>query len=138
MKFRSCALIVVVVILALCGAGAVFWDGYWLPGKPCRPIRYPTGETLTNSESVDSSRTFEEVMRFYDSRLSIGQPGSQSKLWTKELLSKSTTLYSCYAGDINGLTAETGCIIVNQVSSGTQIVTLLLRGEGSSPPCPVP
>ena len=136
MKVPVWAIVLIVMILLICGAGAVFWDGYWLPGKPCRPIRYPTGETLTTRESIDTPHTFEDVMSFYESRLLIGQPGSQSKLWQKELLSKSTTRYSCYEADINGLTAETGCIIVNQVASGTRIVTLLLRGEGSSLPCP--
>jgi len=140
MRVRVWAILLIVMILGVCGAGAVYWDGYWLPGKPCRPIRYPTGETigetLTDPESVDTPHPFEEVTRFYESRLPIGQPGSQTKPWERELVSKSMIRYSCYAADINGMTAETGCITVNKVSAGTRIVTMLLRGEGASPPCP--
>ena len=126
--------------LLLVGGGClilgIFWEGSYLPNKPCRPVVYPEGQTTTEQLSYDINDSIEAVLEFYDQRLNVQPFPGDTGQWRREELSTSKYLYSCYGVDINLLTTETGCIYVNPGGAGTHIETQLLKSEGGSIPCP--
>ncbi|CAG1006274.1 hypothetical protein ANRL4_03614 [Anaerolineae bacterium] len=123
-------------LVGCCIAAALFFDGYYLPNKPCRPIVYPDGRREPRPFSDVYRVSFDSVLSFYDQNLHIASSPRDTDLWRKERLSTTAYLYSCYAADINGLTAESGCIYVHQEDNATRVETRLLRSEGSNTPCP--
>lgn len=124
------------LVLICCGMVALFINGYHLPFKPCRPIIFPNGMQITAQVSYTTTVSLDAVLSFYDQRLDA-QPFPEDALyWKKEELRDSKYLYYCYAGDINFLTTETGCIYVVREEKSTRIDTMLLRSEGSNTPCP--
>lgn len=126
------------ILLALCGICALlvlFVDGTYLPNKPCRPITYPDGKRTNGPGMLEAEVPIQTVLAFYDQELSAQIGSTDFREWSKELREDSSYLYSCYAVDINLLTAETGCIWVTGSQKSTQIKTALLRGEGGSWGC---
>ena len=123
-------------ICLCCIAGGVWWDGYYLPDKPCRPVHYPEGTVETNNTSVITSDPIEVVLNYYDQRLSVKPYPAETGVWSREKLSDSTVLYLCYGTDINRLSTETGCIYLQSSNGQTQIQTMLLRSEGGNDSCP--
>jgi hypothetical protein len=123
-------------MLFCCGALALFFDGYYLPFKPCRPITYPDGTPTTENLSYTTTVALDLVLSFFDQRLDAQPFPDDTLYWRKQKLGESKYLYACAAADINGLTTETGCIFVSREGNGTRIETILLRSEGGGPPCP--
>lgn len=125
--------------LASCLAVAVFWDGYYLPYKPCRPIGYPTGAVVAqegHDYDFSTGDNLATVVSFYDARLMPTDGGDPTNHWAKETLPASNYLYRCYGSDVNLLTTETGCIYVEpQIGGTTQIRISFFRGEGNGWPC---
>ena len=125
-------------LAACCCLTAIFWHGYYLPFKPCRPITYPEGQVITGEYSHTSSDSLESILSFYDQHLNA-QPALEADVgqWGKEILENSTYLYSCYGVDINGLTTETGCIyITTNEGKENRIKDALYWGEGAKQQCP--
>jgi hypothetical protein len=128
-------------ICACCLAGFLWWDGYYLPNKPCRPIAYPAG----NLEGIGTGRRFayitsdsvDLVLAFYDTELKshTGTDYADTGEWYRSRKENGTYLYRCYGVDINGLTTETGCIYVAPSVSGALIEGWLLRSEGGHVQC---
>jgi hypothetical protein len=130
-------ILAVFAVMACCGVGLVFWDGYYLPNKPCRPISFPEGRRLGGDSSVLSKDTLITVEAFYDKHLApkptgVGDIGD----WRKDKLTAGGYRYWCFGNDINLLTTETGCIDIREVDAGTVIDYRLRRSEGASAPCP--
>jgi hypothetical protein len=130
-----------VVLVALsgilcCGMGLAFWDGYYLPSKPCRPIRYSDGVPLGQDATTVVPDSLETVVTYYDKTLDA-QPSQNSEpaVWRTEKLNNGY-LYWCYSADINLLTAETGCIYVLKNDVGTSLEYRLRRSEGGHLTCP--
>jgi hypothetical protein len=138
---RRTALVVVLSAAVLsvcvcCVAGMVWWNGYYLPYKSCRPVAYPNGSVVTQDTRSTVSEPIDVVIKYYDQRLSVRSNSAEFGQWTKEILPESRILYSCAAVDINRLSTETGCIYIQSVGGSTEIQTKLLRGEGGEWPCP--
>ncbi|MCC7361579.1 MAG: hypothetical protein IT317_18990 [Anaerolineales bacterium] len=129
--------VVIVSVVACCALGLLFWDGYYLPQKPCRPIAYPSGQRLGGDQLADNSDDLQLVETFYDDRL-VPKPIDYPNfgVWHKDKLDKGVVRYWCYANDINGLTTETGCIDIKRVNDDTIIKYTLRRSEGGFSPCP--
>lgn len=125
-----------VLALLICCLIVLFFEGYYLPFKPCRPITYPDGIKKGKQFSYTTTATLDVVLSFYDQHLDIQPWPADREQWRKEELGSSTYLYSCYAGDINGLTTETGCIYISNEGGSTLIETMLFRSEGGNIPCP--
>ena len=126
----------VLVLLICCIAAGLFWDGYFLPGKPCRLLTYPDATRTARPFSLVATETIDTVLEFYNEHLSA-QPASLADLneWQVEKLSEGSYLYSCYGTDINLITTETGCIFVSFDDAYTKIVGEFYRSEGSNTPC---
>ena len=138
---RPFILLLVLFLTLACGVGGivVFINGLYLPLKPCRPISYPGGQTLTEERDQNDTADvpLNQVLQFYDSKFRVDQSSrSESGHWSKTKIDETHYLYDCYGVDINGLTTETGCIFVSQVSaSKTRVLMHLYRSEGSNIPC---
>lgn len=136
---RHSILIIVTIIgsfMLCCISVALFWDGYYLPNKPCRPITYPNAKTTTESFSILTQDSLESVLEFYSQNLRtksiyIADTGD----WTMEELSTNKYLFSCYAPDMNRITTESGCVYVSFEKTYTRIEGNLTRSEGSNVPC---
>ncbi len=127
----------VLLILGLFVATAVFLDGFYLPGKPCRPVRYPDGQRTANAFQCVVNADLADVLAFYDNALDVQPRPGDTGLWTRQELAPAVLLYTCYGSDINRLSTETGCITVRRQAQGTvSIEGLLLRSEGSNAQCP--
>lgn len=119
-----------------CLLAGLFFEGSILPNKPCRPLTYPDGSRTTESRDYTVADPMENVLEYYDRQLSVGEVGSSDTgQWSREDVSSSVVLYTCYGVDINRITTETGCIIVSQEASDTRIRTQLWRSEGAHTPC---
>ena len=128
----------VLIILGLCVIIAVFLDGFYLPGKPCRPVRYPDGQRTTDAFQSVTEADLADVLVFYDNALNVQPWPGDTGLWTRQELAPGAFWYTCYGTDINRLSTETGCITVRQQAQGTvSIEGLLLRSEGSNAQCPI-
>jgi hypothetical protein len=127
---------VVMFLLVCCTLLGLFLDGYYLPGKPCRPFAYPNLVRTTNAFSITTQDSIETVLQFYDQNLNI-KPIMEADTgdWKIEELENSRFLYSCYSVDINGLTTESGCIYVTVEGLFTRIEGELNRSEGSNIQC---
>lgn len=127
----------VTLIIGLCVAVALFLEGFYLPGKPCRPVRYPDGQRTAEAfQSVTGADLF-DVLAFYDRALQVQPWPGDTGLWTRQELTPDVFQYTCYGTDINHLSTETGCIFVLQQTEGTVSVRgVLLRSEGSNVQCP--
>jgi hypothetical protein len=114
----------------------LFWDGYYLPGKSCRPITYPDARRTTKTFFLVTSDPIDKVLQFYNQQLDA-QPLylADTGDWKQEQLSNTKYLFSCYGNDINLLTTESGCIYVSIEGSFTRIEGDLVRSEGSNIPC---
>jgi hypothetical protein len=123
-------------LLICCGLIGLFFEGYYLPFKPCRPITYPDGTRTGKHSSYTSTVSLDTVLSFYDQHLDVQPWPADTGQWRREKLEGSKYLYSCYAGDINGLTTETGCIYVSGEKERSHIETVLFRSEGGNIPCP--
>jgi hypothetical protein len=125
------------VALMACGAIATYWNGYYLPNKPCRPTKYPDGEVISEDSSYLTKQSFAEIVDYYDRSLKpVAVQSANFRQWSKEQLDTNRILYICQAPDTNGLTTETGCIYVGVEPSGTRISLMLMRSEGSTSQCP--
>ena len=114
----------------------LFWDGYYLPKKPCRPITYPDARRTTKTFSITTKDSLETVLEFYTQSLGV-KPifDADTGDWRMERLSDKRYLLSCYGADINGVSTESGCIYVSVDGSHTKIDGDLYRSEGSNIPC---
>lgn len=124
------------IILLCCIAGVLFWDGYFLPQKPCRLLIYPNATRTATPFSLVVPDPVNTVLEFYDEHLSA-QPAPLADFneWQVEKLSDGSYLYSCYGKDINRITGETGCIYVSVDGANTKIESEFYRSEGSNTPC---
>ena len=137
MRGRILVLVLGLLFLACSGVAVLFWDGYYLPIKPCRPILYPSGERTSKHTSTATASSIDTLLSFYDRQLNV-QFSSSATMghWSRMDLGSGNYGYSCAAADINGLSSETGCIYISQQPNGFLIETLLIRSEGSNLPCP--
>lgn len=127
----------VTLIIGLCVAAALFLDGFYLPGKRCRPLRYPDGQRTAEAFQCVTEADLLDVLAFYDSALQAQPWPADTGDWTRQELAPGVFRYTCYGTDINYLSTETGCIYVLQQTQGTVIVRgMLLRSEGSNAQCP--
>ena len=134
---RTPCIIGLAIMLSICCLALVFYDGYFLPVKPCRPIAYPGTKRVTKDLSYTTKDAFETVSAFLDNHLKTKDaPGGDIGDWVKEKIGERNYLYSCYGVDINLLTSESGCIYVRDTGNTTQINILFYRSEGSETPCP--
>lgn len=125
------------LVVSCCFLFYIFWDGFYLPYKPCRPIKYPDKEVITSEANYTTPDPVESVLSFYDDTLQAQSPLEAGVGdWGKEQLTESLYLYSCYGVDINRLTTETGCILISNQEEQNKIRALLYLGEGSNQPCP--
>lgn len=122
-------------LLICCCLIGLFFEGYYLPFKPCRPITYPDGVRTTQQFSYTTTAPLDVVLLFYDQHLDVQPWPADRGQWRREELEDSKYLYSCYAGDINGLTTETGCIYVSSEKESPHIEGMLFRSEGGNTPC---
>jgi hypothetical protein len=136
-------LIGIILILLCCSLVYIFWDGYYLPNKPCRPILYPTGieprpsEGQSNFYSTEDSVS--EVVQFYDQRLdaipTLNSDDWVGSRWIRLKLGAASYVYECRSLDINRITKEQGCIYVNETNDGTLVETLFYRYEEETSSC---
>jgi len=122
------------IILCCLGAG-VYWDGYYLPNKPCRPITYPDAKQTTSSFTYTSDESINTLLQFYDQQLNVQAIRTEYGEWAKEQLTSLNYLYSCYSNDVNGMTTETGCIYISSDGVTSYIKTEFFRSEGGHIPC---
>lgn len=128
----------VLLMLGLCLGAVIFLDGFYLPGKPCRPVQYPNGQRTTNPFKSIVAAEIEDVLTFYDTALNVQPWPADTGLWTRQELTPGVFRYTCYGTDINRLSTETGCVYVRRQTAGTVgIEGMLLRSEGSNAQCPV-
>lgn len=134
------------VILLFCGLYGLFWDGYYLPNKPCRPIEYPTAERINPKPGEVyeylTDNEAEDVIDFFDDELNatvLSEKASleirESASWMRKKIDARTYVYQCIASDINGSTAEQSCLYVKEVEQGTLIETVLWRFETTTWAC---
>jgi hypothetical protein len=138
---RRNAIVVAVsaVILSLCTcciAGGLWWDGYYLPYKPCRPLTYPDGKVVTEATSSTTLISIDTVEKYYDQRLAVKPDQAETGHWRRRNVPNARVFYDCPATDINRLSTETGCIYLWSSDGKTYIQTLLLRSEGGNDQCP--
>ena len=127
----------VLLILGLCVTTALFLDGFYLPGKPCRPVQHPDGQRTASPFQSVTETDLADVLAFYDHALQVQPRPGDTGLWTRQELGADAFLYTCYGVDINHLSTETGCITVRRQAEGTvSIEGLLLRSEGGNAQCP--
>jgi len=131
-----------VVILCCCFGIIIWWDGYYLPYKYCRPVTYPDGNMNGLKEgkwfSTTTTASVNSVMVFYDERLLTGEHSlGDINLgeWHRKELQDGRLLYECVGIDINLLTVETGCIYISKQNEGTYIESWFLRSEGGTITC---
>lgn len=133
-------------ILLSCGLYGLFWDGYYLPNKPCRPIEYPTAERIDSKpgEVYDyfTDNKIENVIDFFDDELRAIVLSEKETLeiresasWVRKNIDSQTYVYQCIASDINGATAEQSCLYVKKMEQGTLIETVLWRFETTTWTC---
>lgn len=126
------------IVVCLCVLSLVWYDGYFLPHKPCRPINYPDGENSWPKPGqfyfYSINDPVDKVLQFYTDRL-IKVDEAGIFWWELEQLENSKYLYKCTATDLNGLTVETGCIFVRRNQDITLIETILYRSDTVSRPC---
>lgn len=128
----------VLLIVGFCAAIALFLDGFYLPGKPCWPVRYPDGQRTANAFQSVVDADLVDVLAFFDNALDVRPWPGDTGLWTRQELAPGAFLYTCYGTDINHLSTETGCITVRRPAQGmVSIEGLLLRSEGSNTQCPI-
>jgi hypothetical protein len=133
---RRVVMLGMIILIPMCCLCVVFFDGYYLPYKPCRPITYPDGKRITNALIYKTEDDYSKVIDFFTQRLSAKKPLlADINEWRVEKLSDSETLFSCYSVDINFLTTETGCIYVYDQDQQVTIETSLIRSEGANAPC---
>jgi hypothetical protein len=94
---------------------------------------------MSEGERVASttSASINSVLSFYDYELtekSLKLLGYNLGEWQKNV-DNETTSYSCYGGDINLLTTETGCIYIRASGEDTLIEAVRYRSEGGHVPC---
>ena len=128
------------IVVSLCLLSLIWYDGYFLPHKPCRPISYPNGEKpwLKPGQSYfhSTNDSVDKVLQFYTNRLiKVDEDGIF--WWELEQLEEFKYLYKCAATDLNGLTIESGCIFVSQNEDVTLIETILYRSDTVTRPCRV-
>jgi hypothetical protein len=139
MRRNAIAVVLSLMLLSVCTcciAGGLWWDGYYLPYKPCRPISYAAGKVVTEATSSILPVSMDVVEKFYDQRLNVQPYPAEIGEWSRQKLPDSRILYSCPAVDINRLSVETGCIYLWESDGNTHIQTMLLRSEGGTVPCP--
>lgn len=130
-------LIFMIVLVLCCISVAIFWDGYYLPMKTCRPITYPEGQRITRTFSVNTQDSTEMVLEFYTNKLNANSASTVEKgKWRMQLLEEDQYLFSCYANDINRITTESGCVYISSEKERTYIVGKFYRSEGSNVQCP--
>lgn len=135
-KLTVIGIVLASVVFLCCLPIVLFFEGSYLPNKPCRPMLYPDGTRTTESQNYTVADPIETVLDYYDRRLDAREPSfADTGQWSREQLSNSTIFYSCYGVDINRITTETGCILVSQEASNTRIQTQLWRSEGAHTPC---
>lgn len=113
----------------------IYWDGYYLPLKPCRPITYPDGEHITREISYTTQDSLKTVSQFFEQRLSprlVEGLEIENGQWMKMEVDNELTLYWCESVDINRTTGETGCIYVRPEGDKTNIETEFIRFEGAN------
>lgn len=128
-------------VLLLCTMVALFLDGFYLPGKSCRPLNYPDGRRVATPSVVTTLDPMHQVVQFYDQQLAAQILPDDTMLriaegrWVRKKRGDDAYLYVCYGIDINRLTTETGCISVIAAGSQTHVTTELHRSEGGYTPC---
>jgi len=134
---KNVALIILLLIVC-CGLIVLFWNGYYLPQQPCRPISYPGGQTTTaENASYITPDNIEIVLHFFDRHLDAADPSvAVTNQWRKVKTNGSSYLYYCYAGDVNLITTESGCIYIKPDGNNTLVRSMFFRSEGTNTPCP--
>lgn len=97
-------------LITCCVLASLFWDGYYLPKKPCRPITYPDAMRTTEAFSITSQDSLETVLDFYNQNLDtkplfVADTGD----WKMEEISNNRYLFSCYGADINLVDSTAKC-----------------------------
>ena len=133
---RTSLFVGLAMLITLCCLALIFYDGYFLPFKPYRPIVYPGTNRVTKELSYTTEDAFETVSNFLDDHLEVKDAfGGDIGDWVKEIIGEQNYLYSCYGADINLITTESGCIYVRDTGNGTKIEISFYRSEGSYVPC---
>jgi hypothetical protein len=138
----ACSVSLTALCCLCCLAAGLWWDGYYLPYKPCRPVTYSPNTEVGSGEGMwfleSTSDSLNVVLANYDQRLKphIVPDYGDTGQWSKEQLPDGRYLYSCFGVDINRLSTETGCIYVKGQATQTQIEGWLFRSEGGNWPCP--
>lgn len=128
---------IILSIAVCCAMIGLFWDGYYLPNKPCRPITYPDARRTTEPFSIMSQDSLDSVLEFYNLNLATKPIFEADKGdWKMEKLNDTRYLFSCYGVDINRITTESGCVYVSLEGNYVKIDGDLARSEGSNVPCP--
>lgn len=127
---------IIILAVMFCALVGLFWDGYYLPNKPCRPITYPDAKKTTEVFSITTQDSLVSVLEFYTQNLDT-KPIFEADTgdWKMEELSSNRYLFSCYGADINLITTESGCIYVSSNGVYTRIDGNFARSEGSNVPC---
>lgn len=148
-KFREVSLIVgggAILLLFCCGLFLLFFDGYYLPYKPCRPLEFPSLEKISfpKRSKIYEYRTnqpIDEVVELFDNRLhplvlSREQPlGVGVSDWKRKQLNSKIQVYQCISADINGSTLEQGCLYIRKTRHETAIQMMFGSFETSTFSC---
>lgn len=139
MRKRTLTIIVgLIVTLGFGLAATIYLDGFFLPNKPCRLVKYPNTQRTAQPFEYVVTMEIGDILAFYDESLPVKLWPANTGLWSRQELSPTAFLYACYGTDINHLSTETGCIYIRQRTEGSVEVTgMLLRSEGSNAQCPL-
>lgn len=134
------------MLLLCCGQYLIFFDGYYLPHKPCRPLEFPSLEKISFPKRGEiyeyrTDQSIDEVVEIFDERLepvvllqdhSLGVAVSD---WKRKSLDSRTEVYQCISEDINGIGFEQGCLHIRETSQETLIQMKFGSFETSTFPC---
>ena len=139
----------VLIILLCCGLVFLFIDGYYLPYKPCRPLKFPSlekrplpkwGETY----QYRTNQSLDEIVELFDQKLRPLVLSEEQSLgigisaWKRKQIKEGTYVYQCISADINDITLEQGCMYIKESPEGTLIQTRLWVFETANPRCDDP
>ena len=135
------------LVMLLCCGLALYYDGYFLPYKPCRPLEFPSLKVRPFPRQLEiyeyrTNLSVDEVTALIDNKIDpIVLSEEQylnvvaSGVWKRKQQADGTQVYQCISGDINGITIEQGCMYIREASEGTLIQTDLSSFETSTFPC---
>ena len=101
-----------------------------------RPATEPQPDRTTIHAGVSRiALRCKNLLAFYDEHLDAREGDFEMSVWIRGGIAETGILYECQGNDINGLTGETGCILVSDHGVQRVITTWIRRGEGASWPC---